>query len=301
MKYLITVIMGALAGFFARWYMLRRDYRQYPSYPQGWAIHLFLGFIGGLIGAVIVPSFLEQEFAAVSFLLLAASQFREVRNAERNTLAAVESTEMVSRGNAYIEGIARVFEARNYLAIWVSLAVAITSELLAQFLFPVRIIGGLLVACGSAFVLNRLMQGDYVGDIAQVRLADLSFEGPILVVDGVKMMNVGLAQARQVYEERGLAAVIAPNGPNTKATLANLGQMQAIAHDVSAMIGIYMDVGEQEFTPLVRREPSTGKLVFVMIPSAQDPEAFIAAIKRVPVLEGAVRKPLTSKPGRMMD
>ena len=301
MKYLTTVVMGALAGFFARWYMLRRDYRQYPSYPQGWAIHLFLGFIGGLIGAIIVPSFIEQEFSAISFLLLAASQFREVRNAERTTLAAVEATEMVQRGSAYIEGIARVFEARNYLAIWVALAVAITSELLSHLFLPFRLAGGAAVACGAAFILNHLMQGDYVGDIAQVELADLSFEGPILVVDGIKMMNVGLKQAREAYEERGLAAVIIPHGPNTKATLANLGQMQAIAHDVSAMLGIYMDVGEQEFTPLVRRDPSTGKLAFVMIPSAQEPEAFIAAIKRVPVLEGAVRKPLTSKPGQMMD
>lgn len=301
MKYLTTVVMAALAGFFARWYMLRRDYRQYPSYPQGWAIHLFLGFIGGLIGAIIVPSFMEQEFSAISFLLLAASQFREVRSAERTTLEAVETSEMVPRGSAYIEGIARVFEARNYLAIWVSLAVAITSELLAHSFLPFRLAGGAAVACGAAFILNHLMQGDYVGDIAQVELVDLSFEGPLLVVEGIQMMNVGLKQAREVYEERGLAAVIAPHGPNTKATLANLGQMQAIAHDVSAMLGIYMDVGEQEFTPLVRRDPSTGKLVLVMIPSAQEPEAFIEAIKRVPVLEGAVRKPLTSKPGQMMD
>lgn len=63
------------------------------------------------------------------------------------------------------------------------------------------------------------------------------------------MMNVGLETARAVYRERGLAAKIIPSGPNAKATLANLGQMQAIAHDVSAMIGVYMDVGSRSSSP----------------------------------------------------
>lgn len=115
------------------------------------------------------------------------------------------------------------------------------------------------------------------------------------------MMNVGLPESRLVYEERALAAVIRPNGPNAKATLANLGQMQAIAHDVSSMIGVYMDVGEQEFIPMVRRNPSHGSLYVLMVPSERDEEAFLAAIRRVPVLEGAVRKPLTSIAGKMVD
>src|SRR5690554_4815359 len=111
MEYILTVALATRSGLMARFYMLRRDYRQYPSYPQGWAVHLFIGFIGALLGAIIVPSFIEREFTAVSFLLMAASQFREVRGVERDTLENMEPTEMVSRGTAYIEGIARVFEA----------------------------------------------------------------------------------------------------------------------------------------------------------------------------------------------
>lgn len=41
----------------------------------------------------------------------------------------MEATELVKRGTAYIEGIARVFEARNYLSIWVALVVAAAAEL----------------------------------------------------------------------------------------------------------------------------------------------------------------------------
>jgi len=299
-KYILTLIIASLGGVLARLYMLRRDYRQYPSYPQGWAIHLFLGFIGGSIGAIIVPALLEGDYSAVSFLLLAASQFREVRNVERQTLSAMESTEMVKRGTAYIEGIARVFEARNYLAIWVALSVAITSELLVSIGWW-RVGVGLVVGGITALILMRLMQGDQICDISTVELADFKFDGALVLIGEVVMMNVGLPESRKVYQERGLAAVIRPKGPDAKATLANLGQMQAIAHDVSSMIGVYMDVGEQEFIPMVRRDPSIGSLHVLMVPSEKDEEAFLAAIRRVPVLEGAVRKPLTSVAGKMVD
>lgn len=300
MKYMLTLIMGTLAGFLARLYMLRRDYRQYPSYPQGWAIHLFLGFISGLIGSIIVPAFLEKEYSAVSFLLLAAAQFREVRNIERSTLQAMESTEMIPRGAAYIEGIARVFEARNYLAIWVSLSVSITSEALVK-LGWLRFLASAVVGVFAATILNRFMKGQKVGDIAVVELKPIQFDQSVLLVGDLGMMNIGLEQARSVYRERALGAVIKPNGPNAKATLANLGQMQAIIHDVSSMIGVYMNVGEQEFSPMIRRDPGSGSLFMVMVPSESDGEAFLAAIRRVPVLEGAVRKPLTSVAGKMVD
>ena len=300
MKYILTLVLAILGGVLARLYMLRRDYRQYPSYPQGWAIHLFLGFIGGAIGAIIVPALLEGEYSAVSFLLLAASQFREVRNVERQTLTSMESTEMVKRGTAYIEGIARVFEARNYLAIWVALAVAISSELFVDLRLW-RAVVCVLVGVSLTVILVKLMQGEQISDIATVELSDLRFEGALVMVEETVMMNVGLPESRLVYEERALAAVIRPNGPNAKATLANLGQMQAIAHDVSSMIGVYMDVGEQEFIPMVRRNPSHGSLYVLMVPSERDEEAFLAAIRRVPVLEGAVRKPLTSIAGKMVD
>ncbi|HAN94580.1 MAG TPA: hypothetical protein DCQ17_03330, partial [Firmicutes bacterium] len=56
-----------------------------------------------------------------------------------------------------------------------------------------------------------------------------------------------------------------------------------------------------EFIPMVRRNPSSGCLYLVMVPSEADQDAFLTAVRRVPVLEGAVRKPLTSVAGKMMD
>lgn len=300
MEYLPTVALAVISGLIARLYMLHRDYRQYPSYPQGWAIHIFLGFIGATIGAIIVPAFIEKEFGAISFLLLAASQFREVRNVERTTLANMEATELVSRGTAYIEGIARVFEARNYLAIWTALTVAIVAEMLSFNIYW-QVTGSIATAIVAAVLLSSVMRGKNIGDIAEVEVRPISFDGSLLVIAGVHMMNVGLDATKQKYRERGLGALIRPKGPNAKATLSNIGQMQAIAHDVSSMMGVYMDVGEQEFTPIVRRDPDSGSLMIVIVPAHHNEKALEEAIRRVPVLEGAIRKPLRSVAGQMLE
>lgn len=299
MEYVGTIVLATIMGFVSRALLLHRDYRQYPSYPQGWAIHLFIGFIASVLGAVFVPALMEGEYGAVSFLILAASQFREVRGVERQTLENMESSELVPRGMAYIEGIARVFEARNYLAIWTALAVGIVAELFGRTLL-LKIGLGVLAGTLVFVVLSRAMRGQYIEDIAQVESGELHFDGPLLVVSGVIMMNVGLAATRKNYEEKGLSAVIWPKDANAKATLGNTGQMMAIAHDVSSMIGVFMDVGEQEYMPLVRRDSQRGNLVLVMIPAHKSKDALVEAVKRVPVLEGAIRKPLRSHAGKML-
>ena len=119
---------------------------------------------------MIVPAFLEGDFSAISFLLLAATRFRSTQH-ERNTLTAMEATEMVRRAG-YIE------ELPGYLrpqlpGHLVALSVAVTS----QIFDPNRPYSrrGLVVAL--FLVLNRLMQGRH-GRIAHVELVDLGFEGP---------------------------------------------------------------------------------------------------------------------------
>ncbi len=100
------------------------------------------------------------DLAAASFLALAATQFREVRSVERETLRNMEDTELVPRGSAYIEGIARVFEARNYLTMLTGLGASLAG-----------MIAGNAGACGgrwaraplpapfSIAVLHRAMGG----------------------------------------------------------------------------------------------------------------------------------------------
>ena len=85
-KYLLASIAGVVAGTIGRYYMLRSDYRQYPSYPHGVVTHMSLGLIAAVLGAVAIPALAEREFTAVTFLALAATQFRDIREIERKTL-----------------------------------------------------------------------------------------------------------------------------------------------------------------------------------------------------------------------
>ena len=90
-EYTYPILLGLIVGTLARVYMLRTDYRQYPTYLHGKIIHIALGFIAAGLGSVAVPSIMEEDFTAITFLTLAASQFREVRNMERNTLTELDN------------------------------------------------------------------------------------------------------------------------------------------------------------------------------------------------------------------
>ncbi|HHT27517.1 MAG TPA: hypothetical protein GXZ82_09760 [Firmicutes bacterium] len=295
-----VVVLSILTGTWARIYLLRIDYRIYPSYPQGYVIHVMLGAIAAFLGAVAVPAIISKDYQAATFLALAATQFREIRTLERETLSNMEATELVPRGKAYIEGIARVFEARNYLALLTALLTSLTA-----YLTP----GATAVKFGCALIFGALLpvlirpvvQGQVIGDVADVEIAPIEFDGPMLIVADVRIMNIGLETVRQVYRKQGLGVIIKPRNPNATATLANVGQRQAIAHDAAGQLGIHKDIDEPDYTPLVRRQISTGCVVMAIVPSEPQPEALLTAVRNVPILEGARKKPLASRAGRLVD
>jgi len=292
-QYGMTIGLGILMGTLARAYMLRSDYRQYPGYPHGYVTHMSLGFIAAALGSVALPAIAEKEFAAVTFLALAAQQFREVRNMERESLAALDEAELVPRGQDYIEGIARVFEQRNYLVIVTALA---TSSVNFFTRWPL-----LSILTGFAFlgVSEYLMKGKILGDIAKVEAGRLHFEGPLLKVNEIEIMNVGLPEMREKILRDGLAVVIHPKDDNARSTLHNMGQRQAIANVATAILGTKKDIDTPEFTPMVRKNIDIGSIALFCVPAEKDIESLVAAVERVPVLESARRAPLKTKAGRI--
>lgn len=301
--YVASVVMGSLSGTLARWLMLRIDYRQYPSYPQGLTIHMALGAVAAFLGAVVAPAVAAREFAAASFVALAATQFREVRDMERQTLLNLEGSELVPRGAAYIEGIARVFEARNYLAMLTGLgascAVVIAGAVGVGLWESVLLAAAVSLAAG--LLIKGGVEGPHVGDLAHAEIVPIEFDGPLLTVAGVVVMNIGLAEVRERYLREGLAVLLRPKNPDASATLANIGQRQAIAHDASTLVGITKELDEPYFTPLVRRDGRSGNVVLTIVPAHKDPEALLEAVRRVPVLEAAVRRPTRSRAARLID
>jgi len=283
--YLQVILAGVIAGTISRIILLRIDYRQYPGYPHGYLGHVFLGFVASALGAVAVPAIMKPDFAAATFLALAVQQFREIRNIERNTLESLERSELVKRGLDYIEGIARTFEARNYLVMGTAFVTSLAAQIGGLWL-------ALVIALIALLVSRYFMSGLVIGDICEVVPAQLSFKGAILMVDEIGITNVGLKKLRDKILQEGLAVKIKPKDGNARSTLHDIGQRNAIAFTAAVILGTKKDVDIPEFTPLARKNPDTGEVGLYIMPVERDIEQLIAAVKLTPVLESARSKPL---------
>ncbi|APC48421.1 hypothetical protein GLV94_17795 [Virgibacillus halodenitrificans] len=288
-EYTYPIVFGIMLGVIARMIMLRTDYRQYPTYLHGKIIHISLGFIAASLGAVAVPAIMELEFTAVTFLTLAATQFREVRNMERNTLNELDQLELVPRGKTYIEGIAISFEGRNYLVIFTAL---IGTLLYIVFNPYLAIFGGVV-----ALVLGKgLMSGSIIKDIVDIKQHDLHFDGAGLYVDTIYIMNIGLKERQEEILKYGMGFILTPKNMNVITTIGNLGQRQAILHDTAVSLGVFRDSGTPALTPLIKRDLDDGRIGVFILPQLRDVEKAIKVIGSVPVLESAIRMPSESKP-----
>ncbi|OME75738.1 hypothetical protein BK120_30980 [Paenibacillus sp. FSL A5-0031] len=283
-KYLVGVLLGIAFGLISRLLMLRTDYRQYPTYPHGRIIHISLGVIAAALGAVAVPALFNKDYTAITFLTLAAQQFRDVRKMERETLTKIDSMELVGRGSTYIEGIAMVFEGRNYLVI-------MTALLTSLFGILVNIWVGMIAGVISLLVVEKLKSGKAVSHIAEVQAAKVRVDGPDLFVDNVYIMNVGLKSNQEIIAARGMGFILTPFNSNGKVTLSNLGQRQAILYDLATILGVYRDDGEPALIPMAKLDMKDGRLAVFILPQELDADKGKAVIMRVPILESAVRMP----------
>lgn len=278
------IMFGLVIGTALRMFMLRTDYRQYPTYLHGKIIHIALGFIAAGLGTVAIPSILDKDFTAVTFLTVAASQFRDVRNMERNTLTELDSYEMVPRGKTYIEGIAIAFESRNYLVMFASL--------LSTFGYiTFQIWGGIVAAIISFFISRKLMSGGKLRDIVTIDYVEPRFDGPGLYVDNIYIMNIGIPARQEEVLKYGMGFILTPKNFNARTTIANLGQRQAILYDVSTALGVYRDSGTPALVPLAKRDLEDGRVAVFILPQNIEKEKALEIIGAVPTLENAIRMP----------
>ncbi|MCA1030532.1 YIEGIA family protein [Bacillus timonensis] len=286
-EYTLPIVFGVTLGVFSRVYMLRTDYRQYPTYLHGRIIHVALGFIAAGLGTIAVPSIMEEEFTAITFLTIAASQFREVRNMERNTLTELDHYELVPRGKTYIEGIAIAFESRNYLVIFTSF-----TSTLSYLVWNIWV--GLVVGIVSLFISKKLMAGSKLKDIVDIEYVEPRFDGAGLYVDNIYIMNIGLPARQEEVLNYGMGFILKPKNFNSRSTIANLGQRQAILHDISTALGVYRDSGTPALVPLAKRDLDDGRVGVFVLPQEKDIEKAITVIGQVPTLENAIRMPTES-------
>ncbi len=272
---------GIIIGTVARLVTLKVDFRQVPSYPTAFFNNIFLGFVAATLGSVAIPALLTGDFVAVTFLTVAVQQFRDVRVAERESLGKLEHTEYTQRGEAYIDGIAKTFESRNYISLITSLATVLVMEALRNANLVVSILCGAVAGIVVMLLIYRFTKGKTVGEICEVNLGQIEVRGSELYVDGMYVTNyLGTDRSRELFLNEGIAVVLTPNDPKSRVTLENYGQRQAILFEAVRILG----VRRYKF---IRKNFQTGKIIISFIPINYDAEKVIKAVKHTPILENS--------------
>ncbi|CEK33673.1 membrane protein [[Clostridium] sordellii] len=279
----IVISTAIIMGTMARVMTLKEDYRQYPSYPNGYFTHVVLGVIAAAIGAVAIPALLAKNFTAVTFLTIAIQQFRDVRKTEISSLKSLENTEFTTRGDAYIDGIAKTFESRNYLGLTVSFITSLSMIITSNISILYRILIGICIGSITYIDIRNFTKGKQIQDIADVKIAKVDVRNSELYVDDIYVTNsLGTENSRNIVRNEAMAAIITPKSNHFRITLDNYGQRQAILFEACRALG----VKRYKFT---RKEYNSGKVVIVLVPIIRDEEFFIKVVKETPLLEN-VRK-----------
>lgn len=285
----ILIVTSLIIGTLARIITIKEDFRQYPSYPNGYLIHLVLGFVAAALGAVAIPALMTKNFIAVTFLTLAIQQFRDVRKSERESLKDLENTEFAYRGDAYIDGISKTFESRNYFSLLVALGCAITIQLVDSKSSLINIISGAIVGFILIYVLKRFSKGKTIGDISEVKEGKIEVKNHELFVDGIYVTNLlGTENASKLFQEEGRAVVIYPKQEHFRVTLENFGQRQAALFEATKTLG----VKRYHFT---RRDFNNGRVVIALVPIINDIDGLIEVVKKTPLLESSKKSPAVMK------
>ncbi len=295
---LTLIIIATIMGTIARYLTLKVDYRQYPSYPNGYLIHLVIAFIAAGIGAVAIPAIKSNNYTAVTFLALAIQHFRDVRKTERESLKDLESTEFTPRGEAYIDGIAKTFESRNYFSLLVSLSTAAAMELVRGVgvnNLAIQVVAGILIGYIIYAALSSFSKGKTVGDIASVKSGQIEVRGSELYVDGIFVSNtLGTENAQKMVLAQGMALVIEPNQDHYRVTLDNFGQRKAMLFEATRSVGVQ----RYHYT---RKDYESGKTIIVLVPLIRDKEKLINVVRHTPLLESVKKSHAVMKSGILGD
>lgn len=294
--------IGIIIGIVSRIIMLNLDQKQYPTEPNILLTQLVLAFVASALGSLLVPALIERSYTSITFLSLAAQQFREVRANRRDSLQKLEDVQLIQRGNAFIEEIARTYEIRNYTSIVTSFfTVGLYYIASSEFGFGNTISIILSSTCGLslAFILKKLLTRQSIGDIADVVPAKISFvDESIMQIGELKgITNVGLEKDREKYLSHGLGIEIIPKDKSyiNSGIIYDPGQRQAIIYNIYSRMGILREDNEPAFYPLPRVNLDNGSLMIAVVPVDKDINKLIDAVKSCPILSSARGKNVSLK------
>src|SRR5699024_164469 len=209
-------------------------------------------------------------------------------------LQNLEDLELIQRGNAFIEEIARTYEVRNYTCIITSfLTVGLYYIISSEFKLGDTTSIIISSRCGLvlAFILKKLLTRQSIGDIADVVPAKISFvDDSIMQIGDLKgITNIGLEEDREKYLSQGLGIEIIPKDKSyiNAGTIYDPGQRQAIIYNIYSRIGILREDNEPAFYPLPRINLNKGSLMIAVVPVDKDINKLIDAVKSCPILSNS--------------
>ena len=280
---LIRIVLGIIMGTAARFLTLRIDSRQVPSYPNSYFINLVTGFFAASLGSVAIPSLLSNDFAAITFLMLAVQHFRDIRKQIQESLEQVDPVGFAPRGSAYIDGISKTFESRNYICLLTSLGTVLTLYFIESENIWVNIAVAITVGAVLIWAMIRLTKGKCIGDICTLDFGKIDVRGSELYVDDIWGTGMlGLTKRQALFKKEGVALVATPKSDKQRLTLENSGQRAAALYDAARSFG----TKELSFT---KRSFSDGRIVVAFVPIINDREKILEAVRSTPILE-SVRK-----------
>lgn len=278
---LSMILCGTAMGTIARLITLKVDTRQNPSYPTGYFLNVVMGIVASALGAVAIPSLLYKEFTAVTFITLAIQDFRDVRKSERESLQDLEETEYTKRGSAYIDGISKTYESRNYISLLTSFLVVLVLEIFDTENLVFNIFVSLAVGFLTIYLLSSLTKGKTIGDICDMSVGEITFDHSDLLVDGMFVSSIlGTQRSRDLFLREGVAIVVTPKKEKFRITIENPGQRQAMLFEATRTFGV------KRFS-FTKRNFKEGKLIIAFVPLIKDTQSIIRVIKKTPVLENS--------------
>lgn len=286
---LMRIVLGIIMGTAARFLTLRIDSRQIPSYPNSYFINLVTAFFAASLGSVAIPSLLSNDFAAITFLMLAVQHFRDIRKQIQESLEQVDPVGFAPRGSAYIDGISKTFESRNYICLLTSLGTVLALYFIGSERTWVNITAALIVGAVLIWAMIRFTKGKCIGDICTLDFGEIDIRGSELYVDDIWVTGMlGLTKRQELFRKEGVALVATPKSDKQRLTLENSGQRAAALYDAARSFG----TKELSFT---KRSFSDGRIVVTFVPIINDREKILEAVRNTPILE-SVRKRSDGRP-----
>ena len=288
-SFLIAVILGTLSRFL----VLRIKDRQYPTRPQDYIEQIIIAGLTSSLGAIALPALIDKEFAALTFLAIGIQQFQGISQQEKISLSNIDEDELVPKGDEYIQEISSTYEVRSYVSLFTALFSSIVYILIARrFGENIWICSSfaILTALITGLIFRRILRRNNINDIATIKEAKLYFDGPIMKVDDIVMTNIGLKSTQQKFLKKGIALEIIPKNKHDFGVINDLGQRQAIIHNIFIHTGVDKDVDEHDIVSTSKANLNKNSIIIVFMPILNDMNLIKQVAGSTPILEVAKGK-----------